>query len=179
MPSDAHPLSSTTLLLSAVATALIAVVMDLWAGEHPVHAATVGVVAAAVAAARLVVARRFDGLLVTVNCAVVAQPALHASTKLLPPIADHSGEMSLSVVHVVLAALIAVVATQIQQFCSFVAALRPLLHTVLTRIVSTPRRPVRSPRLVGYEPALPIPQWSVVRDVARRGPPPSASAARP
>ena len=41
----------------------------------------------------------------------MAQPALHASTKLVPPITDHSGEMSLSVVHVVLGALIVVAVT--------------------------------------------------------------------
>jgi len=175
--ADARPSSPRALLVAALATAVLAIGMDLAAGEHPVHAATVGGVAASAALARLVTARRYKGLLAMVNGAVVAQPALHASTKLVPPTTDHSGDVSLSVVHIIVAVLIVVAITQVQQLGSLVAALRPLLVALIRRIVSTPKRPVRSPRLVGYEPALPVPQWSIVRDVARRGPPVSALAA--
>jgi hypothetical protein len=64
---------------SAVAAA---VGLDVLADEHPTHTVSLGIVAAVVAALRLHLAGRHENVLAPVAAALVAQPALHATTKL-------------------------------------------------------------------------------------------------
>ena len=59
-----------------------AVALDVLADEHPTHTISLGVVAAVVAALRLHLAGRHENILAPVAGALVAQPALHATTKL-------------------------------------------------------------------------------------------------
>jgi hypothetical protein len=59
-----------------------AVALDVLADEHPTHTASLGIVAAVVAALRLYLAGRHENVLAAVAGALVAQPALHATTKL-------------------------------------------------------------------------------------------------
>jgi hypothetical protein len=59
-----------------------AVALDVLADEHPTHTASLGIVAAVVAALRLYQAGRHENVLAPVAGALVAQPALHATTKL-------------------------------------------------------------------------------------------------
>jgi len=59
-----------------------AVVLDVLADEHPTHTASLGIVAAVVAVLRLHLAGRHENVLAPVAGALVAQPALHATTKL-------------------------------------------------------------------------------------------------
>jgi hypothetical protein len=59
-----------------------AVALDVLADEHPTHTASLGIVAAVVAVLRLHLAGRHENVLAPVAGALVAQPALHATTKL-------------------------------------------------------------------------------------------------
>jgi hypothetical protein len=59
-----------------------AVAFDVLAEEHPTHTASLGLVAAVVAVLRLHLAGRHESILAPVAGALVAQPALHATTKL-------------------------------------------------------------------------------------------------
>jgi hypothetical protein len=59
-----------------------AVAFDVLADEHPTHTLSLGIVAAVVAALRLHLAGRHENVLAPVAGALVAQPALHATTKL-------------------------------------------------------------------------------------------------
>ena len=59
-----------------------AVAFDVLAEEHPTHTASLGIVAAVVAVLRLHLAGRHENILAPVAGALVAQPALHATTKL-------------------------------------------------------------------------------------------------
>ncbi|GAA5109649.1 hypothetical protein [Pseudonocardia adelaidensis] len=59
-----------------------AVGFDVLADEHPTHTASLGFVAAVVAVLRLRQAGRHENILAPVAGALVAQPVLHATTKL-------------------------------------------------------------------------------------------------
>jgi hypothetical protein len=59
-----------------------AVAFDVLADEHPTHTLSLGIVAAVVAVLRLHLAGRHENVLAPVAGALVAQPALHAITKL-------------------------------------------------------------------------------------------------
>lgn len=59
-----------------------AVALDVLADEHPTHTVSLGIVAAVVAVLRLHLAGRHENILAPVAGALVAQPALHATTKL-------------------------------------------------------------------------------------------------
>jgi hypothetical protein len=59
-----------------------AVALDVLADEHPTHTVSLGFVAAVVAGLRLHLAGRHENVLAPVAGVLVAQPALHATTKL-------------------------------------------------------------------------------------------------
>lgn len=71
---------SLPLAVAALTTIVVAVAMDVLADEHPTHTLVVGLAAVVVAAARMRLAGRFDGVLASVSGALVAQPALHAAS---------------------------------------------------------------------------------------------------
>jgi hypothetical protein len=77
-----------------------AVAFDVLAEEHPTHTASLGIVAAVVAVLRLHLAGRHENILAPVAGALVAQPALHATTKLG---GGHGGVGGDGLVHVVTA----------------------------------------------------------------------------
>ncbi|OZM80187.1 hypothetical protein [Pseudonocardia sp. MH-G8] len=68
--------------VAATATVVAAVAMDVLADEHPSHTAAVGLVAVVVAVLRLALADRYEGVFSAVSGAMVAQPALHATSKI-------------------------------------------------------------------------------------------------
>jgi hypothetical protein len=71
-----------SLAVGAGVAVVAAVGLDVLADEHPTHTATLGLVALVVAALRLRLAGRYENVLAPVAGALVAQPALHATTKL-------------------------------------------------------------------------------------------------
>lgn len=164
---------------AAIATVCVAVGMDLLAGEHPWHAATIGLIAVVVAALRVQLAGSYSGYFSALSGALVAQPALHAATKLLPPSPDtaagHAAESSVSVAHILLAALIVAAVTGAQTLFALLAAAHPLARLVclLARppVPSGPAVPLRR------ADAVPVVRWFLVADVSRRGPPRGALAA--
>jgi len=96
------------LVAAAALTVVATVTFDLLAGEAPLHAVTLGAVAAAVALLRVRLGDRRRRLLQFVSGCIVAQPALHFSAKLIPhdPIEHGVG-------HAVGAADLFVIGTQI------------------------------------------------------------------
>jgi hypothetical protein len=156
---------------AAVVTVCLAIGMDLLAGEHPVHTATLGFVVAAVAAVRVRLAGRYSGCFSALGGAIVAQPALHGAMKLLPADPDpvgHTIETSVSVVHVVLTAAVVAVVAGAQGLFLLLAAAYPIAR-VLLLLVRLPARP--RPRPVVRQPAAAGERLFLVADVSRRGPP--------
>jgi hypothetical protein len=72
------------LLVAAVLTVVAAVAFDLIAGEAPLHAATLGVIAASVSLLRMRLTDRRHHPLQFVSACVVVQPALHVVANILP-----------------------------------------------------------------------------------------------
>jgi hypothetical protein len=73
---------SFSLSVGAGTAVAVAVALDVLADEHPTHTLSLGIVAAVVAVLRLHLAGRHENVLAPVAGALVAQPALHATTKL-------------------------------------------------------------------------------------------------
>jgi hypothetical protein len=71
-----------SLAVGAGTAVAAAVALDVLAEEHPTHTLGLGIVAAVVAALRLYLAGRHETVLAPVAGALVAQPALHATTKI-------------------------------------------------------------------------------------------------
>jgi hypothetical protein len=71
-----------SLAVGAAIAVAAAVAFDVLADEHPTHTIGLGIVAAVVAVLRLHLAGRLENVLAPVAGALVAQPALHATTKL-------------------------------------------------------------------------------------------------
>lgn len=165
--------------IAAVVTVCVAVGMDVLAGEHPSHSATIGIIAAVVAAMRLRLAGNYSGYFSALSGALVAQPALHAATKLLPPsppaLAGHAAETSVSVGHVLLAALVVAAVTGAQGLVVLVAAVHPLARLVCL-LVRPPAPSGLFTPLMRVD-ATPVVRRFVVADVSRRGPPRAALAA--
>lgn len=86
------------LVVGAVVTLIAAIAFDVLAGEHPTHTLGLALVALAVAALRLRLADRREGLFSVVSGAVVVQPVLHAVTKLDAPPGHHGSHGLLHVV---------------------------------------------------------------------------------
>jgi hypothetical protein len=89
-----------SLAVGAGSAVAAAVALDVLADEHPTHTASLGIVAAVVAVLRLHLAGRHENVLAPVAGALVAQPALHATTKLG---AGHDAVGGHGVMHVVAA----------------------------------------------------------------------------
>jgi hypothetical protein len=71
-----------SLAVGAGFAVVAAVALDVLADEHPTHTLSLGVVTAVVALLRVHLAGRHENLLAPVAGALVAQPALHATTKI-------------------------------------------------------------------------------------------------
>lgn len=78
------PPKRVVLAFGAFLTVVAAAAFDLFAGEAPVHAATLGVIAALAAALRVRLAGPRCSLAQFVCGCIVSQPVLHYAAKLLP-----------------------------------------------------------------------------------------------
>jgi hypothetical protein len=166
-------------------TFVVAVAADIFAGEHPLHTVTLGLVVLAVSAMRLRHGRRYAGLFAALRAAIVAQPVLHAVTKLLPaspePAVDPLGhaviETSTSALHVLLAAVIVAGVAGAEQLALAMAALHPFARWLWLLLVTwTAARP--QPPAPGLAPQQAPPTRRPHLALApRRGPPMTAEAA--
>lgn len=168
------------LVVGAMVTFVAAVAFDVLAGEHPTHTLGLAIVALIVAALRLRLGGRRDGLLSVVSGAVVAQPALHATAKLNGHVAVSAPD---GLLHVVAADG---PGTAMQILVSAAAVVAVATSGRLTQLLLTAlRRPVQL-LVSGPEPASPVRtsirlharrQGSMLRwcgwsiEAARRGPP--------
>lgn len=168
--------------LAASTTVAVAIGADFAAGEHPLHTATLGVVALVVAALRLRFAGHHGGLFAAVSAALIAQPALHAAMALLPAGAERpstgaahtAAEASVTVLHVLVAALVVSAVAGAEKLFLLVAAVTPCRRWLGLLAWSPPRpRPTAPP---APPPAAPVRRWSAVAHMPRRGPPAAARA---
>jgi hypothetical protein len=165
-------------------TFVVAVAADIFAGERPLHTVTLGLVVLAVSAMRLQHFGRHTGVFAALRGAVVAQPVLHAVTKLLTvspdpavgPLGHAVTETSTTVLHVLLAAVIVAGVAGAEQLALAVAALHPFarwLWLLLTWTAARPRPP--APGLAPQQaPPTRRPHLALA---PRRGPPMTAEAA--
>jgi hypothetical protein len=92
---------------AAAATVVIAVGADAVAGGHPLHTAALAIVTGVLALLRLHHAGRHRAVFALTSGAIVSQPALHAAMAIVPAGAGHAvAERSVTVVHVVVAAMV-------------------------------------------------------------------------
>lgn len=140
------------LVVGAVVTFVAAIAFDVLAGEHPTHTLALALVALAVAALRLWLGGRRDGLLSVVSGAVVAQPALHAMGKLGGSTTTH--HVSGGLLHMVAAdgpgALMQIAATAAVVVA--VATSGRITQLLLTAL----RRPMRLLLVSGPPPPAPV-----------------------
>jgi hypothetical protein len=71
-----------SLAFGASASVVAAVLLDVLAGEHPTHTLSLALVALVVAGVPLYMGGRHESVFAIVAAALVAQPALHATSKL-------------------------------------------------------------------------------------------------
>ena len=164
------------MLFGAISTVLVAVLTDAVATERPIHTATLAALAIVVAALRLKLADRQSGLFGAASGAIVAQPALHAALKLVPQsaadTAPQSGHVdaSISLAHIVVAALIVLVVAGGEQLFLLVALRTPLVRW-LRLLMSSTRHPA-APVVPAVAPsAMLATRWLHIAHVTRRGPP--------
>lgn len=169
-------------VLGASCTASVALAADITAGEHPVHAATLGLVIALVAVLRMRLAGRLGGGFSAMNAALLAQPVLHATLKMLPasePTTAGPGhaaaEASVTVLHLLVAALIVAAAVSAEQLFLLVAAFAPFTRWMWLLYRTTVRPRPAQPAL--EPPPLSGDQRSWFAHIPRRGPPAVAAAA--
>ncbi|GEL17327.1 hypothetical protein [Pseudonocardia asaccharolytica] len=180
----AHRLARPTGLLSlaAVATVLGAVTMDVLGREHPSHTAALGLVAAVVAALRVGLAGRGEGLVSAVSGALVAQPALHATSAFAGPAApagphDHgdllhvlASDGPVTAMQVLAPALLVLAVVFGARLGELVlGALRRPLRRLTSPPPEVPRRIVAALGPVPRGSLLPWCGWAI--RAARRGPP--------
>ena len=180
-PGRAEVGSRLPLVLGAIVTFVAAITFDVLGGEHPTHTVALALVALAVAGLRLRLGGRREGLVSVVSGAVVAQPVLHATTKLDTSATHH---MSGGLLHALLtdgpgAAMQLVVSVAVVIAVATSGRIAQLLLTAL-------RRPVRLLLVCGPPPPARVPAparrctrrhgsmlrwcgWSI--QAARRGPP--------
>jgi hypothetical protein len=152
------------LAITAVASVLAAVAMDVLASERPSHTAAVAIVAVVVAVLRLTVASRCIGMFSAVCAALVVQPALHAISKLgRPVVAMQVGVPALMVIAVAVCASLVLLL--------FGALRRPRRLLISTPAESSHRVPIAT-RTVRHGSMLRWCGWLA----ARAGPPPGGDA---
>jgi hypothetical protein len=167
---------------AAGVTAAIAVLAHMVAGEDPARFAALAVVVVLIAVLRLGSAGRQGIIFSCLSGALVAQPTLHAVARLLPT-AEQAGtdlghaatDVSISGVHLLLAALLVTAVVGAEQAFLLLAALQPFARWL--RLLTSPIDPPSPVRLGTTCPkglalcSSPAPQ------VLRRGPPSLSRAA--
>ena len=156
----------------AALTVCVAVGTDLLAGERPVHTATLGMVALAVAVIRVRMAGRQSGLFAALSGSLVAQPALHAAAKMMPAAPgeiSHATETSISLAHVALAATVVTVVSGAEKAFRMVTSARPLAR-ILALLLLPPVPLYVAPGLPDDTEPLRTRQ-AFQAELTRRGPP--------
>lgn len=165
---NAHKQAPVSVYIAAVLTAAAAVVLDIVARQHFVHTATLAMVAVVVGVLRVRMAGGWHGAFAMVSGAVVAQPAVRAATILFPESGRLSHE-SLTLTHVVFAAVVVVAVTGAQALLTSLSAIRPIARLLagLSRVIDTPYlQLLRSPTEFA-----PVTRDPFAAAVSRRGPP--------
>jgi hypothetical protein len=168
------------LAVAATATVVGAVAMDVLANEHPSHTAALGLVAVVVAALRLRLAGRYEGLFSAVSGALVAQPALHSTSKIGGTVGwgDHPGgllhvvasDAPATAMQVIVPALIVIAVAFFAQFLRLlIGALRRPLRLVCSSPLTEPSAVLITVRTRPRGSMLRWCGWAI--RAARRGPP--------
>lgn len=169
---------------AAGVTVVVAVLAHLVTGDDSSRFAALAVVAVLIAVARLSAAGRQGILFSCLSGAVVAQPTLHAVSRLLPaesaghgPDLGHAAtDASISGVHLLIAALLITAVMGAEQAFLLFAALQPFARWL--RLLTSPINPPSPVRLGTTCPKGLAVCWSPAPQVLRRGPPaPSRVAA--
>lgn len=178
MLPDVSPRSPAITAGAAALAAAVAVGSDVLAGGQPLHTMSLGLVGVVVALLRIRLAGRHRGLFAAMTASFVAQPILHAATKILdsPVPAGSAGhavqETSFSVLPVVVAAAIVVAVACAEQLLDKVDVrravgrwLRMSDFVVGRRAAGSAVRPVRARSGLRRVP---------LAHIHRRGPPAAA-----
>lgn len=157
-----------SVIAAAAITAVVAIVMDVLAGEHPVHITTLGTVAVVVGLVRIRLAGGRHGLFAVVSGAIVAQPALHAATNVFPPAPGHLTQASLTLTQVVFTALVVAAVTGAQALLTALSSVAPAARLLIV--------PFRGPDTEGTARPESTSPASHTRNpftacISRRGPP--------
>lgn len=176
MRPDVGPHSPVITVLAAGLAAVVAVGSDIVAGGQPLHTMSLGLVGAVVALLRIRLAGRHRGLFATMTASFVAQPVLHAVTKILgtPAPAGSAGhavqETSFSVLPVVVAAaIVAAVACAELLLLAMVDVRRAVGRRLLMSDFAVGRRSAGAP--VSVIRSTPGRRRAAQTDIHRRGPP--------
>jgi hypothetical protein len=168
------------LAVAATATVIAAVAMDVLADEHPSHTAALGLVAAVVAALRLRLVGRYEGVFSAVSGALVAQPALHWTSKIGGTVSpgDHRGGLlhvvasdgPATAMQVVVPALIVIAVASSAQFLELLlGVLRRPFRLFTVSSLDARSRVLVTVRTVRRGSMLRWCGWAI--RAARRGPP--------
>lgn len=156
----------------AAITVATAVGFDVLAGERPLHTLGLAVVALVVGVLRWWAAGRDRDVLAAVSGAVVAQPALHAASKLLegPGEVTASTDVLLSLTHIMIAAVAVLTVTTAAHALQLLGSRARLLAR---RLVSRPHpvRPLATTTVVPTTPRISARHRGDLRGPSRRGPP--------
>lgn len=153
-------------------TIVTAVGFDALAGERPLHTLGLALVALVVGVLRWWAAGRDRDVLAAVSGAVVAQPALHAASKLLAgPLEITAGaEVVLSLTHVVIAAVAVLAVTTAAHLLQLLGTRARLLARRLA-LRPIPARPLFLTTIARTTPRVSARHGHDLRGPSRRGPP--------
>jgi hypothetical protein len=179
VPDGGAALSGRAALgIAALFTVAMAVALDIVAGEHLAHTTALGAVAVAVAFARIKLAGRYGLVFSLVSGALVAQPALHAVSRLERPAGSPLGSATVQTVadspvtltQVVVSALLVLTAASCSQVVTLLVGTfrRCIRRALVHRPAPTDARP-HPTRTARHGSTLRWCGW-VIRS-ARRGPP--------
>lgn len=178
MHHDFGPRSPAITAGAAALAAAVAVGSDVVAGGQPLHTMSLGLVGVVVALLRIRLAGRHRGLFAAMTASFVAQPVLHAATKVLgsPVPAGSAGhtvqETSFSVLPVVVAAAIVVAVACAEQLRDMVDVRRAVGRWLRMSDFVIGRRTAGAP--VGAVRATPGRRRVPLAHIHRRGPPAAA-----
>lgn len=178
MHRDVGAHSPVTTAIAAALAAVVAVGSDVVAGGTPLHTMSLGMVGVVTALLRVRLAGRHRGLFATMTASFVAQPVLHAVTKILHS-ADPVGsaghavqETSFSVLPVVVAVAIVTAVACAELLLDKVDVRRAAGRRLRMSDFVVGRRPAGAP--VGAIRTTPGRPRAPIAHIHRRGPPADA-----
>lgn len=178
MHRDVDPRSPAITAGAAALAAAVAVGSDVVAGGGPLHSVSLGLVGVVVALLRIRLAGRHRGLFAAMTASFLAQPVLHAATKLLGSSvpagsAGHTvQETSFSVLPVVVAAAIVVAVACAEQLLDMVDVRRTVVRWLRMSDFVIDRRSAGAP--IGAVRTTPARRRVPLLPAHRRGPPAAA-----